>query len=72
MPVENLRRRGSRVGDRPVVDSGVRDHPNYRVRHPLPEHDILIVDVGLDFLLRLDVEHLKGSTSYPVFEYQVE
>ena len=62
MAVEDLLRRGRRVGDGPVVHCGLRHEAEGRVVDPLPEDNVLVIDVRLDFLLRLDVKHLKCAT----------
>ncbi len=64
MSVESLLRRGCRVGDRPVVYRGVRDHSNDRVGDPCPENDVLVVGMGLHFLFGVHVEDLDCSPSY--------
>lgn len=64
MSVEDLCRWRRLVRNRPMVDCSVRDHSDDGVRHPFPEHDILVVDVGLHLLLRLDVENLQCPRSY--------
>jgi hypothetical protein len=46
-----------------VVDGTLRDHADDRVRHPFPKDDVLVVDVGLDLLLGLDVEYLERPAS---------
>ena len=61
MAVEDLLRRRRRVGDGPVVHCGLRHEAEGRVVDPLPEDDVLVVDVRLDFLLRLNVEDLQRS-----------
>ena len=62
MAVEDLLRRGRRVGDGPVVNRRLRDEAEGRVRNPFPEDDVLVTDVGLDLLLSLDVEDLECAT----------
>lgn len=62
MAVEDLLRRGRRVGNGPVVHCGLRHEAEGRVVDPLPEDNVLVIDVRLDFLLRLDVKHLKCAT----------
>ena len=62
MAVEDLLRRGRRVGDGPMVNRRLRDEAEGRVRNPFPEDDVLVTDVGLDFLLSLDVEDLECAT----------
>lgn len=56
--VEHLLRRSGSVRDRPVVYGSICDEAEVRVGRPFPEHDIFVVNVGFDFLLRLDVEDL--------------
>ena len=64
MTVEDLLRRGRRVGDGPVEHGRLCDQADGVVRDPLPENDIRVVDVRLDLLLRLDVEYLKCPAGY--------
>lgn len=63
VPVKDFCRWRSLVGNCPMVDRSIRDHSNDRVRHPFPEHHVLAVDVGLDFLLCFDVENLQCPCS---------
>ena len=64
MAVEDLLRRGGSVGNGPVVHSGVCDETKVGVGSPPPEDDVLVVNVGLDFLLRLNIEDLQCPASY--------
>ena len=61
MAVEDLLRRRRRVGDGPVVDSSLGDEAKRRVAYPLPEGDVLVVDVRLDLLLGLNIEDLERA-----------
>ena len=64
MSVEHFLRLGSCIGDRPVEDGGFGDNANRCFGHPFPEHDILIVDVGLDLLLGFNIEYLQRPLGY--------
>jgi len=52
------------VGDGPVVYRSFRDEANGGIRNPFPKHNVLGVDVGLDFLLCFDIENLECSASF--------
>lgn len=64
MTVKYLLGSGSRVGDGPMVNGRLGNHSNSRVGDPFPEYDILITDMRLHFLFRLNVEDLECSASY--------
>ena len=64
MAVEDLLRWGGAIGDCPVVDGRLGDHADSRVGYPFPEHNVLVANMRLDLLLRLDVENLQCALRY--------
>jgi hypothetical protein len=60
MPVKHFLRRGSRVRDTPMIYRGVCDDANRRLGNPLPENNIFVILMCLDFLFRVNVENLKS------------
>ena len=64
MAVEDLLGWGGAIGDCPVVDGRLGDHADSRVGHPFPEHNVLVANMRLDLLLRLDVENLQRTLGW--------
>jgi hypothetical protein len=60
MTVEDLLRGGRGVCYDPMIHRGVRNDAYNRLGNPLPEDDVFVVLVGLDFLFRVDVKNLKS------------
>lgn len=58
--VKNLLRGGRGVCYAPMVHRGIRDDAYCRIRNPLPEDDVFVVLMGLDFLFRVNVKNLKS------------
>lgn len=50
------------VVDGPVKHGRVGDHSDCGIVHPLPENNILVVDMRFDLLLGLNVEDLESTT----------
>lgn len=63
MSLENFRRCARRICNSPVINGGVRDHADGVAIDPLPEDDVCVTDMRLDFLLGLDIEDLKRTAS---------
>jgi hypothetical protein len=63
MTVKDLLWGGGRVRYGPMIHRSIRDDAYRRFRNPLPENDVFVVLVGLDFLFRIDIKNLKGPVS---------
>lgn len=64
MTVEDLLGRRGLVLDCPVINGGFCDHSDNFFVDPFPEHDVLVIDMGFNLLLGLDVEDLEGTRSW--------
>lgn len=47
-----------------MEDSTLSDNADCGAVDPFPEHDILVIGMGLDFLLGFNVEDLEGPSSW--------
>ena len=63
MSVKNLLRGGGGIRYAPMIYRGIRNEAYRRFGNPLPEDDVFVVLVGLDFLSRVDVKNLKCPIS---------
>lgn len=59
--VEHFHGRRGGVCDGPVIYGSFRDEAEGIVVDPLPEHDVLVVHVRLDLLLRLEIRDLERA-----------
>jgi len=60
MAVEDLLRGRRRVRYDPMVHRGIGNDAYCGLGNPPPENDVFVALVGLDFLLRVDIENLKS------------
>ena len=60
MTVKDLLRGGRRIRYVPMIHRSIRNNPYRRLGNPLPEDDIFVVLVGLDFLFCVDIKNLKS------------
>jgi hypothetical protein len=63
MAVKNLLRGGCSVCYAPMIYRGIRNDAYCRFGNPLPEDDVFVVLVGLDFLFRVYIKNLKCPIS---------
>jgi hypothetical protein len=52
-----------------VINGVFCDHSDDFFVNPFPEHDVLVIDMGFDLLLGLDVEDLEGTRSWTSSQY---